>query len=461
MMSDASSIDNTTVDELTGKLVLLIEEDRGWHEASLMHRQLAAKVKSYVRYVRSSEFAAEHNQKPERTIVRLVTDVLPPDASLDFFTRVSYELSKHGLVFEHQVGEFGTPEPVTPVEDIPAAPAASKPASTGAAPAPPTPEPPPLEPELPASEPDLHELAPAVSGFEPDDTTEEVEFEAVDLQPTELTAESGFEDSLPPLNGELGPDTDLVAETAPDMYDPTEPTAGDLESLLDVEGATAEPVDAPMAAGGGKLVGAGKGKEDLPYPPYFPEEEFGRALTGVEEMDYLEADAHTAVIETASGQRIKLEVDPDDPALSGVGAERPSLPRAIGSAAVAAIAGAAVWGLLAVPAGQGAHPLAVAIGFMVGFSVRLRGNGHTMPFRVVAVLFTLFGSALGAVLAAAALTAFDPALGLGGIGGLPTVFSDPNMMVTALRDNFGALSLVSLAIALYLAFRLSTTARSE
>ena len=412
MMSDASSIDNTTVDELTGKLVLLIEEDRGWHEASLMHRQLAAKVKSYVRYVRRPEFAAEHNQKPEQTIVRLVTDAQPPDASLDFFTRVSYELSKLGLSFEHQVGEFGTPEPITPVEDATVPPAAAKPTSAGPPPAPSThvpeesvpstPEAPTLEPGLPTAEPDLQEPTPAASGFEPDDTTEEVEFE---------TAESGFDEAT--------------------------------------------------AAGDAELVGAAKGKEDVPYPPYFPEEEFGRAMTGLEDMDYLEADAHTAVIETASGQRFKLEVDPDDPALAGIGTELPSLLRAVGSASIAAIVGAAVWGGLAVPADQGAHPLAVAIGLMVGFGVRLRGNGHTMPFRVVAVLFTLFGSALGAVLAAGALTAFDPALGLGGIGGLPTVFSDPNMIVTALRERFGALSFISLAIALYLAYRLSTTAPSE
>jgi hypothetical protein len=442
MMSDASSIDSTTVDELTGKLVLLIQEDRSWDEAGLMHRQLAAKVKNYVRYIRSPEFNAEHSQKPDNTIVRLVTEAQPPPVSLEFFTRVSYELSKHGLIFEHQVGEFGTPEPVTPVADTTTPPAASKPPTpaTPTAQAPPTPAPP-VAPEPPAVEP-----VPAASGFDSDESESEVE--AIDLQPTSLGADS---EPLPSPEDERAPESDVVPEMAGGEYDATEEDIDALEYLLDVESDT-EAAATPTA----DRVGAAKEKEDLPYPPYFPEEEFGRALTGVEDMDYMDADAHTAVIETASGQRIKLEVDPDDPSLSDVGLESPSLLRAIGGGVGAAIAGALVWGLLAVPAGQSAHPLAVVVGVMVGFSVRLRGNGRTAPFKVVAVLITLFGCALGAVLAAAALAAFDPALGLGGITGLPAVFSDPNLLITSLRERLGALSLISLALALYVAFRIST-----
>jgi len=122
MMSDSSSVDKTTVDELTGKLVLLVEEKRAWHETDLMHRQLAAKVKNYVRYVRSPEFSSQHNQRPDQTIVRLISDQPPATSSVNFFARVAYELSKHGLSFEYQVGEFGTPAAVTPNADAPVAP---------------------------------------------------------------------------------------------------------------------------------------------------------------------------------------------------------------------------------------------------------------------------------------------------------------------------------------------------
>ena len=89
-------------------------------------------------------------------------------------------------------------------------------------------------------------------------------------------------------------------------------------------------------------------------------------------------------------------------------------------------------------------------------SEMVTADRERMPFKIVAVLFTLFGSALGAVLAAAALAAFGPALGLGGIAGLQAVFSDPNLLITSLRERFGALSLISLALARYVAFRIST-----
>ena len=117
-MSEPTTVDKTTVDELTGKLVLLIEEDRPWRETELMHRQMSAKVKHYVRYVRSKEFAQEHGQRPEDTIVRLVSGEQPGDPSIEFLRRVGYELSKHGIEFEQQVGEHGVPVSLTTEEPI-------------------------------------------------------------------------------------------------------------------------------------------------------------------------------------------------------------------------------------------------------------------------------------------------------------------------------------------------------
>ena len=64
-MSDATTVDQTTVDELTGKFVLLIKEERPWREPDLMHRQLAAKVKNYVRHIRSPGFTEEQGRKPK------------------------------------------------------------------------------------------------------------------------------------------------------------------------------------------------------------------------------------------------------------------------------------------------------------------------------------------------------------------------------------------------------------
>ena len=100
MMSDHTSVDNTTVDELTGKLVLLIEESREWRETDLMHRQFAAKIKTYVRYVRSPKFGEDHGRSARGTIVRLVTEQPASEPSLKYMERVAYELSKHGMALE-------------------------------------------------------------------------------------------------------------------------------------------------------------------------------------------------------------------------------------------------------------------------------------------------------------------------------------------------------------------------
>ncbi len=194
------------------------------------------------------------------------------------------------------------------------------------------------------------------------------------------------------------------------------------------------------------------------YPPFFPEEEFGRAIPDVDEVEtVLEGDTEgtTAVIETSSGQQIRLDTPTRlDEAIAGAGVTevRPSPLRAILASFGAAIAGAIIWAGLAVGAGHGASPLAIAVGLMVGFGVRLRGTGHTIPFRVVAAFGALLGSALGAGLAAAALTALETGTGATGI--IP-IISDPENALAAIDQHYRPVDLISVALAVYIAFRIS------
>ena len=198
------------------------------------------------------------------------------------------------------------------------------------------------------------------------------------------------------------------------------------------------------------------------HPPFFPEEEFGRALPEREGVETLlrgvEADPfEPAIIETASGKRIRLEV-PGAAAGSRpakTDETEPSMRRAVGAALGAGIAGAVIWGALAIPAGQGASPLALAVALMVGMSVRLRGAGHTNSFRLVGCLGTIFGSALGALLATVALTARS---GGQGLQGALNLFVDPASLWAAINATFGTLDLVSLVIALYVAYKISASA---
>ncbi|UCC49824.1 MAG: hypothetical protein JSV41_06610 [Gemmatimonadota bacterium] len=447
MMSDPTTVDRTTVDELTGRLVLLIEENRAWHETDLMHRQLTAKVKHYVRYIRSPQFTVDHGRKPQGTIVRLICAHPPGEGSLRFFQRVCYELGKHGVVFEHQVGAEGIPVPLTPSTEAtfpPAAPPAQPQAPIGTPqPPPPVEERPPVEPPRPAPpvrptpvEQPLVEPSP-IEGFEPSAVPDE----PLELEPAMPREWLGAESQEP--NQEISELERLIEGEEKEL------------EFLGIEAREEAPVE-PQPPTGTKPR----------HPSFFPEEEFGRAMPDMDEVEAIfEAPAEAPVIETSSGKRIRLEVAemPEGGIEPAVAEVRPSLARAIGAGIAAAIGGAVIWGLLAVPAGQGASPLALAVAVMVSISVRLQGNGHTLPFRLVGVITTLIGCLLGAVLAAAALTV----TGAGveeiladhpvGLSGLLSVLSSPDTALAAVRTYYRPLDLLAVALAIYLSFRISAT----
>jgi hypothetical protein len=458
MMSDPSTVDRTAVDELTGKPVLVIDENRAWHETDLLHRQLAAKVKSYVRYARSPDFQASHGQPAEGTIVRLLTLQPPGPTSLAFLARVSYELSKHGLIFEYQLGDDGTPIEVVPNANAvqppqaPVTPAAPAPPVTPPSPPPAAPPPEPVRPAAPEppeaepwATPELSEPPPALEPLELEDSWATPELP----EPPEAVEAAGLEFE-PLVPGE-------PADWEPSAVEGASELEQWIESSPDVEFTGATDPTAPEVA-------AGAGGREATRPPFFPEEEFGRALPEVQEVAVgldSDADESTAVIETSSGKRIRLDTPTalDDAIAVPVPAEAgPSILRAVGAAIVSALTGAIIWGLLAIPAATGAGPVALAVAIMVGFNVRIRGGGHTIPFRIIGVLGTLFGSALGAVLAAVAVTAMQTGSRLA--GAIETIQS-VDSVIAAITTQFGLIDIVWLLIAAYLAFRFSATSRSS
>jgi hypothetical protein len=260
----------------------------------------------------------------------------------------------------------------------------------------------------------------------------------------------------------LAPETlDTSARLAEDSSAIDGPS--ELEMLLDVdaewEDDTFAELDRPLEPG--ETVGSPKGKKAT-RPTFFPEEEFGRALPDVDEVEaiLMTASSEPAIIETSSGKRILLDVEgaPGAAAAAAAKATGPNLIRAVGAAAGAAVAGAIIWAGLSIGAGHGASPLALVIGLMVGMSVRLQGDGHTTQFRIVGVVGTLFGCILGATLAGAALSAWQDNLGFGGIIANLTSIS---AWGEGLTRQYGLLDTVSLALALYIAYRISASAPSR
>ncbi len=404
-MSDATTVDQTTVDELTGKLVLLIKEERPWREPDLMHRQLAAKVKNYVRHIRSPGFTEEHGRKPKDTIVRLVSTHAISDSTRQYLERVGYELKKHKIDFEYEIeGDSILPDvasaaPPPALDRETGSPGDAPPSDTSVPDRPavdetptPPPEPPAAPPETPSeAEPELD--ADLVVG----------QAELPGIDPSELPDLP--EESVPPASVAAG----------------ASGTAGN-PAIAELEGEPRKPA-------------------------VFPEEEFGRFI-----------DIGEVVFESASGKQTVLGAS-DAPPLTyeeAAALERPSVLRAIGAALTGAILAGLIWPLFAAAVGHGVSPMALAAGFMVGFGVRLQGRGAV--YQVVGITGTILGCAIGSTLSAATLQAMTDGTGLGGVIG---VVSDSGALLQAVMSTYSSLDLIAYGLALYFAFRLSASPKPE
>ncbi len=399
MMSDPTTVDKTVADPKTGKLVLLIAENRSWSETAEMQRQLAAKVKTYVRYIRSPDFAKEHNRPPADTIVRLVSMEQPDQATLDYCARVRHELDKVAIGFEVRVLR-GTPAAAAPVA-APTAPTA------------------PSEPE-PAS----HVGADVSTTQEP-----EVIEEPAPAEETHPGAESDLDTAA---------DTEEYAETGPYIDTAaSEDSAADedAEDVGDIEFLSGSDANADLE----EPVGV-----DIDRATFLPEEEFGS-------VEPVRHEAAGSLGITKVGE----ELDLSD--ASGAGADPfdleaedpPSLKGALAAAISSAIAGGLLWFGLAAAAHQTASPLALAVGVMVGMSVRVRGAGTTTEFRIIALIGTALGCLIGSLLAGAVVLATTGEAGFGELlGSVSTAFD-------TLDRAYTVHSLGIFAIALFLGFRLA------
>ncbi|HMF18478.1 MAG TPA: DUF6572 domain-containing protein [Gemmataceae bacterium] len=103
MMSDPNTIDIVVTDPETGKLLLVMTEDRPWKGAALQ-QQFLAKVNAYANYVLAPEFAQEQpGYTPNKVIIKLDCAHQPGKDALLVFDQARVELQKHGIDFEYEV----------------------------------------------------------------------------------------------------------------------------------------------------------------------------------------------------------------------------------------------------------------------------------------------------------------------------------------------------------------------
>lgn len=77
---------------------------------------------------------------------------------------------------------------------------------------------------------------------------------------------------------------------------------------------------------------------------------------------------------------------------------------------VAAFVAALVWAGIGLATGYEVRFMAIAVGFLVGFSVRLAGKGISATFGAVGVAMTIFGCGLGNLLTVAVLISGEQGL---------------------------------------------------
>jgi hypothetical protein len=128
-----------------------------------------------------------------------------------------------------------------------------------------------------------------------------------------------------------------------------------------------------------------------------------------------------------------------------------NLAAAVIGGAIASLVGAAAWAGVTVATGYQIGFMAIAIGFFVGFAVRLLGKRIDPTFGVIGAVLSLLGCALGNLLAVTAIAAAHE-----GVTFYEAVsMLDPHLAYELMKAFFSPMDLVFYAIAVYEGYKLS------
>ena len=128
-----------------------------------------------------------------------------------------------------------------------------------------------------------------------------------------------------------------------------------------------------------------------------------------------------------------------------------NLPLGISAGVVAALLGAAIWMAVTVMTGFQIGYVALGIGALVGYAIRVAGKGSTIPFGVAGAVLTLLGCVLGQAAATVQLAAK---------AGNITFFQmlsavDPVTLLTSVLENSSPITYFIYAIGIYEGYKLS------
>ena len=102
-MVDPGVIDMVAEDPESGKLLLVMVEERPWNGEPMLE-EFVAKLSTYVGYALSEQFAADHpHRQPGDVLIKLDCAYEPNDLMRDCFREVPARIEKYGISFACEV----------------------------------------------------------------------------------------------------------------------------------------------------------------------------------------------------------------------------------------------------------------------------------------------------------------------------------------------------------------------
>lgn len=130
---------------------------------------------------------------------------------------------------------------------------------------------------------------------------------------------------------------------------------------------------------------------------------------------------------------------------------KPNFAFAIIGAFVASIIGAILWALITVSTGFQIGYMAIAIGFIVGYTVKFTGKGNHMALGVIGATFSLLGCILGNYFSLIGFTSSELHIGF-----FDTLsMFNPGFILKAMFESFEFMDIIFYGIAVYEGFKFS------
>lgn len=175
------------------------------------------------------------------------------------------------------------------------------------------------------------------------------------------------------------------------------------------------------------------------------QEENQEGVINAQETSNLQATESTAVIE---------ETQPVNNVQSGTLLEddlKPNFPLGIICGLLASIIGGILWAVITVTTGYQIGYMAIAIGLMVGYSIRFTGRGNHIAFGIIGAALSLFGCILGNYFSVIGFS--SSTLGIGIFDAFSV--TSPGMVIDIMKETFSGMDVLFYGIAMYEGFKFS------